>query len=105
SSQQHPALQSLLSFPTRRSSDLVSHFRGESEKKLFAGREYFCGVSRHSRVWGRHSPTSFPRGTKPQNCGFWHRGRNLLSVTANLDRKSTRLNSSHVSISYAVFCL
>ena len=35
------------------------------------------------RVWGRHSPTSFPRGAKPQNCGFWHRGRNLLSVTAN----------------------
>src|SRR5699024_12427966 len=24
---------------------------------------------------------------------------------SNLDRKSTRLNSSHVSISYAVFCL
>src|SRR5690606_39389616 len=28
-----------------------------------------------------------------------------LIVTANLDRKSTRLNSSHVKISYAVFCL
>src|SRR5699024_12106625 len=26
-------------------------------------------------------------------------------VAALLDRKSTRLNSSHVSISYAVFCL
>src|SRR5699024_11267408 len=26
-------------------------------------------------------------------------------VTETLDRKSTRLNSSHVSISYAVFCL
>src|SRR5437868_15535981 len=25
--------------------------------------------------------------------------------TARVDRKSTRLNSSHVSISYAVFCL
>src|SRR5690625_6832505 len=25
--------------------------------------------------------------------------------SANLDRKSTRLNSSHVAISYAVFCL
>src|SRR5437868_13384482 len=25
--------------------------------------------------------------------------------TVNIDRKSTRLNSSHVSISYAVFCL
>src|SRR5699024_11417558 len=27
------------------------------------------------------------------------------SVSKVLDRKSTRLNSSHVSISYAVFCL
>src|SRR5699024_12776320 len=26
-------------------------------------------------------------------------------ISINLDRKSTRLNSSHVSISYAVFCL
>src|SRR5207302_11385340 len=26
-------------------------------------------------------------------------------VTTNRDRKSTRLNSSHVKISYAVFCL
>src|SRR6266513_4558761 len=26
-------------------------------------------------------------------------------VIAHVDRKSTRLNSSHVSISYAVFCL
>src|SRR5207249_4730235 len=28
-----------------------------------------------------------------------------LGVTDTTDRKSTRLNSSHVSISYAVFCL
>src|SRR5438270_5521391 len=28
-----------------------------------------------------------------------------LRVTAFLDRKSTRLNSSHSQISYAVFCL
>src|SRR5215510_4776485 len=27
------------------------------------------------------------------------------SSAADLDRKSTRLNSSHVAISYAVFCL
>src|SRR3712207_6934495 len=32
------------------------------------------------------------------------RGRNKL-VLASLDRKSTRLNSSHANISYAVFCL
>src|SRR5690625_6941408 len=30
--------------------------------------------------------------------------RNLLNCTG-IDRKSTRLNSSHVAISYAVFCL
>src|SRR5699024_4794507 len=30
---------------------------------------------------------------------------NELSFTEREDRKSTRLNSSHVSISYAVFCL
>src|SRR5699024_12470428 len=28
-----------------------------------------------------------------------------LKMLSDLDRKSTRLNSSHVSISYAVFCL
>src|ERR1022692_5070785 len=28
-----------------------------------------------------------------------------LAVDAHLDRKSTRLNSSHLVISYAVFCL
>src|SRR5690242_20856301 len=27
------------------------------------------------------------------------------AITAAVDRKSTRLNSSHMSISYAVFCL
>src|SRR5699024_12365423 len=29
----------------------------------------------------------------------------LIEAINNKDRKSTRLNSSHVSISYAVFCL
>src|SRR5699024_11398343 len=29
----------------------------------------------------------------------------IFNRTDNQDRKSTRLNSSHVSISYAVFCL
>src|SRR5699024_11311819 len=34
--------------------------------------------------------------------GFEWETRNIIQ---NQDRKSTRLNSSHVSISYAVFCL
>src|SRR5699024_11447593 len=37
-------------------------------------------------------------GEKPRRCFSLAGGRIL-------DRKSTRLNSSHVSISYAVFCL
>src|SRR2546421_3016890 len=31
--------------------------------------------------------------------------KSLNSIYGNLDRKSTRLNSSHDQISYAVFCL
>src|SRR5690625_5869296 len=34
---------------------------------------------------------------------MWHARR--LSLLREQDRKSTRLNSSHVAISYAVFCL
>src|SRR5699024_12127902 len=33
------------------------------------------------------------------------RQRQAGTITTGSDRKSTRLNSSHVSISYAVFCL
>src|SRR3712207_7401526 len=33
------------------------------------------------------------------------RPRDLVDPAAVLDRKSTRLNSSHANISYAVFCL
>src|SRR3712207_8230365 len=39
---------------------------------------------------------SIPGGTLT----FW-----MLSEAFSLDRKSTRLNSSHANISYAVFCL
>src|SRR5690554_7607046 len=38
--------------------------------------------------------------------GLQHFGENRVEESAHkLDRKSTRLNSSHVRISYAVFCL
>src|SRR5690242_21052826 len=41
---------------------------------------------------------SFQEGYK----GNWAR---LTAAAPEVDRKSTRLNSSHMSISYAVFCL
>src|SRR5690625_6395101 len=36
---------------------------------------------------------------------YGHPGKKLLFMGGELDRKSTRLNSSHVASSYAVFCL
>src|SRR3712207_9001287 len=46
------------------------------------------------------------KGKSMGGSGFAGRGTalRLLAVTA-IDRKSTRLNSSHANISYAVFCL
>src|SRR3712207_8992758 len=44
----------------------------------------------------------YPGGAGITERGFLA-GERLL--TATLDRKSTRLNSSHANISYAVFCL
>src|SRR5437868_12762124 len=42
----------------------------------------------------------------PRDLELQHRPRGgELTAGPMLDRKSTRLNSSHVSISYAVFCL
>src|SRR6266487_6396752 len=46
--------------------------------------------------------TLFRSGRVPQPSGGKHAGR---CCEARPDRKSTRLNSSHPSISYAVFCL
>src|SRR5690606_41722379 len=92
-----PLSWNLHSFPTRRSSDLLTgniHF--PFEELGFA----FFGIA---------LPTWFYEGdavlteTLYSNGG---RGR-IPSWTINLraDRKSTRLNSSHVKISYAVSCL
>src|SRR5690606_41464702 len=46
------------------------------------------------RSWRRRSQR--PRGSSPSTCN---------PCRSKEDRKSTRLNSSHVKISYAVFCL
>src|SRR5207253_9750613 len=73
----------LHSFPTRRSSDLC--------KKLSTHSAWPCS-SRAAQVHKRRL-VALPRRRHPR-----------LHVTSR-DRKSTRLNSSHVASSYAVFCL
>src|SRR3712207_8529020 len=72
----------LHSFPTRRSSDLVEHADNKTLKDL------------RPREWAGLVPLAvlmFVLGLAPY----------LMTE----DRKSTRLNSSHANISYAVFCL
>src|SRR5688500_19494888 len=73
----------LHSFPTRRSSDLAS---GAAD----------CGRTNRSAAQPP-SPSAVSRPTARHR----GRGRGLRGG----DRKSTRLNSSHLVISYAVFCL
>src|SRR3712207_8253771 len=53
---------------------------------------------------GRIDPVA--RRARDRPIGGHHDGtRRAARVDAVLDRKSTRLNSSHANISYAVFCL
>src|SRR5690606_41074286 len=48
---------------------------------------------------------SLRTGNSQAKSGISSRHRIDIATTTDLDRKSTRLNSSHVKISYAVFCL
>src|SRR5690625_4671504 len=48
---------------------------------------------------------AFPIITFTETVKFVDITQDLHTIIINRDRKSTRLNSSHVTISYAVFCL
>src|SRR5699024_12581043 len=91
------------SFPTRRSSDLGFDLGGVDV--LTAGDEHVL-----EPVDDEEEPilveVADVTGVEPAAGGERGRGgRLIVPVGAHEDRKSTRLNSSHVSISYAVFCL
>src|SRR5699024_11765133 len=93
------ARRDLHSFPTRRSSDLngalvqaVIHATGK-QLRTSAGKPdpaIFLQAAKSLKI---NSPVVIGDRLDTDILG------------ANRDRKSTRLNSSHVSISYAVFCL
>src|SRR5690606_39605470 len=88
--------RNVLSFPTRRSSDLSRLDRLSSP---VGSVEVFSTVF------------SFPEDVLEASSFLPHpvimtdESSKVNKVNVNLDRKSTRLNSSHVKISYAVFCL
>src|SRR5699024_12805311 len=95
----------LPSFPTRRSSDL-----GEINLLLFNGLTGHDGdnavVPALAKSWDFDEETCTYTFHLEEDVR-WHDGEPFTAedVQFTIDRKSTRLNSSHVSISYAVFCL
>src|SRR5947209_10663131 len=93
----------LPSFPTRRSSDLC-------ENTPIPGREEYLHSEKYEyKVWDWDRPGHIKRDIAVLN--RFRRENPALHELTNLrfldcpDRKSTRLNSSHANISYAVFCL
>src|SRR5690625_5534925 len=84
----------LLSFPTRRSSDLV-----EEEVEVYVG---LCLIE--PRVEAAGAGVAVPVDIAQLIARLV--GAKVVELEALArDRKSTRLNSSHVANSYAVFCL
>src|SRR5207249_10844363 len=92
------------SFPTRRSSDLPRAAgclkRPYFRPRLKGGPGGLRG--RLDAATNEH-PNKTSHSRTPQSHAEELAGHVLLEC--EVDRKSTRLNSSHVSISYAVFCL
>src|SRR5690606_41773984 len=93
--------RNLHSFPTRRSSDLNVKWNIFDRIGITSGSKH-GSIQRHvlalSSMLEKHvvggAAVAIDRGSLL--------AKNLLDLR---DRKSTRLNSSHVKISYAVFCL
>src|SRR5207249_11869891 len=93
------------SFPTRRSSDLRETQGPAAERRGTQVQSFFLSSSSSSRKSKSMSLMELSPGSPPAPGA---RRSNSSSSSAGLglpagleDRKSTRLNSSHVSISYA----
>src|SRR5690606_41571432 len=91
----------LHSFPTRRSSDL---FTFDINNELFSDlqrqqlRDQFgAAITEVGAYIGKRNVEGGGRQDTLEHSSY--------RIVAGVDRKSTRLNSSHVKISYAVFCL
>src|SRR5205814_9215213 len=90
----------LPSFPTRRSSDLPNE---DGRALSRAGGNAFRTDRTRRRAGPGRRISHEARGVGRR---LQHGRRDLEGALEEwLDRKSTRLNSSHLGISYAVFCL
>src|SRR5437773_9243290 len=99
----------------------ADHPQHLSSTKLFvdAGKDDFCALRTLGEVYATLTGLPLrPRITGPEGISIVKQIRERLTLItlseqeyvsalelASSDRKSTRLNSSHITISYAVFCL
>src|SRR5204862_8081286 len=93
------------SFPTRRSSDLAdvqSSHRAAALVHRDADRDAPRAVDRRAPAHARAEPLRRAPRVDARDAPV-RDARSVPTLTRGADRKSTRLNSSHVEISYAVF--
>src|SRR5256885_3860974 len=79
-----------------------------SAARRFAKHEFERALARHLATLRMRSAAKRhqrPHGSVAQSAKQRSLTRCERSMACGLDRKSTRLNSSHLVISYAVFCL
>src|SRR5207249_12256951 len=98
----HPHLPS---FPTRRSSDLMGRatrtgYDGPGVRPAFTRKFEELTMTTVTVLSDLDYLAAPPESRIEARLSFKRVGHSVMA-----DRKSTRLNSSHVSISYAVFCL
>src|SRR5688572_32538329 len=76
-------------------------FRSKPDKlrEAVAYYEIAESIDRAAAGWG------YPRAMLLEAMGAWDEAIAAYAALVGRDRKSTRLNSSHSQISYAVFCL
>src|SRR5207244_9152347 len=93
------------SFPTRRSSDLPSEHAAAAWSVAGVIAHEYPGPLTKFLAYGLASAVSYSRVCSRQHFPSDALiGSVLGDLVAQRDRKSTRLNSSHQIISYAVFC-
>src|SRR5205807_9296089 len=95
----------LHSFPTRRSSDLLGLVTATSRPPTvrISGASFFATKAKLHHVRGRHEARRSRHAQGARRADHARRGRPAIVPRARVrkrDRKSTRLNSSHLVISY-----
>src|SRR5947209_12598414 len=87
-------------FPTRRSSDLKEIATGKIPGAILLIQQH--GKPVYFETFGMRDVAARSPMTRDAIFRLYSMSKPITSV---VDRKSTRLNSSHANISYAVFCL